>query len=484
MNGPVPGWSAGFASLDEELSLDALPVTGRFPDWLSGSLLRVGPARFEAGGRSVAHWFDGLAMLHRFGFERGRVSYRNRFLRSDAFEAVERTGRVAHSGFMTDPCRTLFGRVASWFGNDATDNANVAVALAGGVATAMTETPLAVEFDPDTLETLGRPAPGARSDAPGAHVGTAHPMRAGSRTYTYTVRMGRRSVYRVLVEERGARRVLAEIPCPRPAYMHSFGLSARHLVLAEWPLRVNPVRLKFSADPFIRNYRWEPALGTRLTVLDRTDGTVAARARAPARFAFHHVAAHETGGALAVDFVAYPDASIIEALGLERLRRGEPLDAVGTLVRARVPLGAGAGGGPVPDVALETLSDARLELPRIDERARAANRAPRAVWGVGLTRPGQFIDDLTRIGLGPDGAEVRVDKWHEPGRHPGEPVFVPRPGARGEGDGALLSLVLDAPANRSFLLALDARTLDELGRATLPHAVPFGFHGEHVPGAA
>jgi carotenoid cleavage dioxygenase-like enzyme len=51
-----------------------LPVRGELPAWLEGTLLRTGPSKFEVGTRTYNHWFDGLAMLHRFGFGRGRVS--------------------------------------------------------------------------------------------------------------------------------------------------------------------------------------------------------------------------------------------------------------------------------------------------------------------------------------------------------------------------------------------------------------------------
>jgi carotenoid cleavage dioxygenase-like enzyme len=39
--------------------------------------------------------------------------------------------------------------------------------------------------------------------------------------------------------------------------------------------------------------------------------------------------------------------------------------------------------------------------------------------------------------------------------------------------------VLDATAGTSFLLVLDAGDLTELARARVPHAVPFGFHGNY-----
>ena len=44
----------------------------------------------------------------------------------------------------------------------------------------------------------------------------------------------------------------------------------------------------------------------------------------------------------------------------------------------------------------------------------------------------------------------------------------------------LLSLVLDGAAGTTFLLVLDARTLAEIGRAQVPHHIPFGFHGQYA----
>jgi beta,beta-carotene 9',10'-dioxygenase len=68
--------------------------------------------------------------------------------------------------------------------------------------------------------------------------------------------------------------------------------------------------------------------------------------------------------------------------------------------------------------------------------------------------------------------------WSEDGCFPGEPVFVASPDAREEDDGVLLSVVLDGHTGRSFLLVLDAHSLDELARAEVPHHIPFGFHGQ------
>jgi carotenoid cleavage dioxygenase-like enzyme len=55
---------------------------------------------------------------------------------------------------------------------------------------------------------------------------------------------------------------------------------------------------------------------------------------------------------------------------------------------------------------------------------------------------------------------------------------VPHPEGAAEDDGLVLSVVLDPDAERSFLLVLDAASFEERVRATVPHAIPFGFHGQ------
>src|SRR4051812_23047414 len=145
--------TAGFADQDEELALDSIPVAGGLPDWLTGELIRVTPAKFDTQPKGMRHWFDGLAMLHRFGIENGRVSYANRFIRSNAYDKAD-SGKPVGAGFATDPCRSIFKRVQAFFSPEFTDNANVNLVKLGERYVAMTETPLPVEFDPRTLETL------------------------------------------------------------------------------------------------------------------------------------------------------------------------------------------------------------------------------------------------------------------------------------------------------------------------------------------
>jgi carotenoid cleavage dioxygenase-like enzyme len=96
-------------------------------------------------------------------------------------------------------------------------------------------------------------------------------------------------------------------------------------------------------------------------------------------------------------------------------------------------------------------------------------------------------------------------EWWERGVYVEEPRVVRHPeagdpveGGPGDGDaadgeaddedwgddedrGVVLAPALDVDAERSMLLVFDARTLEELARAPLPHHHPFGFHGRFFP---
>jgi beta,beta-carotene 9',10'-dioxygenase len=105
-----PPYYLGFTTLASETRVDALPLRGVVPGWLKGTLVRTGPARFEVGNRTYNHWFDGLAMLHGFGFASGRVSYANRYLQSRSYQEAMARGTISRGEYATDPCRTLFQR--------------------------------------------------------------------------------------------------------------------------------------------------------------------------------------------------------------------------------------------------------------------------------------------------------------------------------------------------------------------------------------
>jgi beta,beta-carotene 9',10'-dioxygenase len=454
--------TSGFDSLDHETRVERLPLEGRLPDWLQGSLVRTGPAKWEVGSQTMRHWFDGFAMLHRFGISGGEVSYANRFLQTKAYRAAEEKGEIVYSEFATDPCRSLFARVTSMFSPKLTDNANVNLVKLGERYITMTETPIPVEFNGETLETAGV------AYKPPGMLTTAHPHldRASGGMLNYAAKVGPRNSYRFfhLAPDAEKPRVIGQLPVKQPAYMHSFGLTERWLVLGEFPLVVNPISIPLSGRPYIENYRWKPDLGTRFTLIDRSTGEATGPFETDPFFCFHHVNAYEKDGAVIVDACTYENSQIVEDLYLERLREGKPA-ARAEMRRFRIDLDS-------RKVGHEQLAEG-LELPRINYGAN--NERPyRYAWGIDAESG--WLDRIVKV----DTAERKTIAWSEDGCSPGEPVFVAKPDSDAEDAGVLLSVVFDARSGNSFMLVLDAADLTELARAEAPHHIPYGFHGQFV----
>ena len=79
-----------------------LQVTGELPDDLYGVYLRntenpLHPAIVRY------HPFDGDGMIHKVSFRDGKVSYRNRFVRTDGLLAEQEAGRSLWAGLAENP---------------------------------------------------------------------------------------------------------------------------------------------------------------------------------------------------------------------------------------------------------------------------------------------------------------------------------------------------------------------------------------------
>ncbi len=463
-----PGFNLAFKSLEQETVLPRIDLDGKLPRWLTGTLLRNGPALFEIGEEKFNHWFDGLAMLHAFSFKGGRVSYRNRFLRSSQYWAWQREGRIKFSELATDPapdpCRQIFSGVSTLPVLGRIPNANVTIEKLAGQFRAHTEVPVPVRFNPKFLNTMGI----GDAERMQGKLGTAHPHfdpETGER-FSYEVELVPPSGLRVISEKGNRRRELAFIPQAMPGYLHSFGLTRRFVVIVSQPFNFNLGKfLGPDRGPIITNYEWQPDEPTRIILVDRRRGGVVRTVETDAFFAFHHINAYERDGKVIVDVCAHKDAGVIDALYLKKIRKGNKVPQA-RYRRFEIKLSNGR-------MSQRNLIGPHIELPQ-KNYDRVNGRPYRYAYGVGVKKGSStFIDQLVKADVKKGEAKI----WRERGVYPGEPVFVARPGARAEDDGVILSVVLDGIRRRSGLLVLDARNMEEIARASVPHHIPFGFHG-------
>ena len=117
------------------------------------------------------------------------------------------------------------------------------------------------------------------------------------------------------------------------------------------------------------------------------------------------------------------------------------------------------------------LTDASFDLPMLNGEYRG--KPYRFVYGVSDHGKGVWWNGLIKVDL--ETGEKK--EWYQAGHYPSEPNFIARPGSEAEDDGVLLSTVLAGDLNTSYLLVLNATTMEPMGRALAPHFLPFPSHG-------
>ncbi len=457
------------AELEAEVSNLPLKVTGKIPSWLKGTMVRNGAVTVSINGKSNEHWFDGLAMLHAFSFDQGHVNYTNKFLRTDAYTTVFEKGSLNYIGFASDPCRSLFKSFFNFFIPHSTlplHNANVNVAKLADHYVALTEIPLPVKFDPQTLDTLG--VLNYQDDLPKEKCWeSAHPHHHVNQkqTLNYLIKYGRKSYYTLYSIQDGSstRSIISEVEVKEPAYMHSFALTENYIILTEFPLVVKPLDLITKGQGFIKNFTWQPKRGTQFIVINRHDGSVKGKYITKPFFAFHHANAFERDGKIHLDCVTYEDATIITDLNIDPSKRTRET-ALGYIKRFSLSPESG-------EFTIEPLFSKPCEFPRINQ---AYDSLPYTYCYVA-----DFSDLNKNAALHKINTETKqVVTWQEEGCIPGEPLFIAAPNSQKEDDGVVLCIIIDEKSHQSFLLILDGNSFQEIGRAHAPHLIPAGLHGQ------
>ncbi|XP_062418371.1 beta-carotene 15, 15-dioxygenase 2, like isoform X2 [Pungitius pungitius] len=454
---------------------DPVPTTiqGTIPTWINGSFLRNGPGKFEFGKDSYTHWFDGMALMHRFHICEGNVTYSSRFLRSDSYVCNSEKNRIVVSEFgtvaMPDPCKNIFARFFSRFQiPKATDNASVNFVKYKGDYYVSTETNYMRRVDPQSLETKEKVD---WSKYIAVNSATAHPHydREGA-TYNMGNSYGKSGFFYNIIrvpppEEKAAAAegsadlTGASVICsirasePRkPSYYHSFVMSENYIVFVEQPIKLDLLKFmlyKIQGKSFHKVMTWEPQYDTIFHLVNRHTGQFynSLCRNLPRRYVLP----------LTVDGKTPMDQNLVTSSNYKATaKKTKPQEVYMTHEELYDDKLLQYGG---------------LEFPQINYDQHNG-RAYRYFYSCGFGHV--FSDSLLKMDV--HTKELKV--WRYPGLYPSEPVFVASPKATEEDDGVILSVIITPREEKStFLLVLDAKTFTELGRAEVPVNIPYGTHG-------
>ncbi|XP_045147677.1 retinoid isomerohydrolase [Echinops telfairi] len=327
MEHPAGGYKKLFETVEELSSPLTAHVTGRIPLWLSGSLLRCGPGLFEVGSEPFYHLFDGQALLHKFDFKEGHVTYHRRFIRTDAYVRAMTEKRIVLTEFGTcafpDPCKNIFSRFFSYFrGVEITDNALVNIYPVGEDYYACTETNLITKVNPETLETIKQVDLCNYVSVNGA---TAHPhIESDGTVYNIGNCFGKNFsiAYNIVKipplqadkqDPISKSEVVVQFPCSdrfKPSYVHSFGLTPNYIVFVETPVKINLFKFLSSWSLWGANYmdcfESNETMGVWLHIADKKRRKYLNNKYRTSSFnLFHHINTYEDNGFLIADLCCW-----------------------------------------------------------------------------------------------------------------------------------------------------------------------------------
>jgi carotenoid cleavage dioxygenase-like enzyme len=451
-----------FAPVAEEVVVRDLAILeGEVPRDLHGVYVRIGPnPRHAPLGRY--HWFDGDGMVHGVHFADGKVTYRNRWVRTEGFRREEAAGRALWRGIME---RAVDNPVDM----PEKDTANTDLAFHRGQLLALWyRCGVPHALDPITLETLRiEDFGGTLRRRVSAH---ARADEATGELMIFDYGSEPPYMHYGIVGTDGRVQHCVPIDLPGPRLPHEIAITEHHSILMDLPLFNDPEAARRGRHRIV----FDRSLPARFGVIPRRGQPGEVRwFEAEPCYIYHSINAWEGDGTIVLDAcrVLEPQPAVTGAGPLAQMLTYLRLDA--HVHRYRFDLRTGR-------THEERLDDANVEFPAINRRYTGR----RARFGYTMrisSEPTLRFDGITRYDL--EGGTARTYRFG-PGRWGSEVGVAPRVGARAEDDGYVVSFVRDEGADSTEVVVLDAAEIERgpVVRLRLPVQVPLGFHANWIPG--
>jgi carotenoid cleavage dioxygenase len=463
--GQHPYMTGAFAPNHVELNATELEVIGTVPERLDGVYLRntQNPVHQPRG---TYHVFDGDGMLHLLSFRRGRVEYRNRFIRTHAFEAEQAAGRALYAGLIDRP--SLAERPGWGARGGLRDSAATDVIVHAGLALAtFYQCGEPYRLDARTLAMRGVSDWGAQVLPDGGI--SAHPKVCPRTGDLLFFNYSKQAPYLHYGEvDRHDRLVhYVPVPLPGPRLPHDMSFTEHHAILNDFPLHWDESLLAQGRHKLV----YHADRPSRFAVVPRRHApqTGIRWFEASPTYVLHWLNAWEEETPQGTEIVlhGYHQATPMPQGGYDNTGATlGPARYGPTLYEWRFNLATG-------QTRERRLSEQLLEFGMVN--ARFWGRPHRYTYSM-VAHPGSFLFDGIVRHDRLTGQTQRYDFGE--GRFGSESPFAPCHDAVAEDDGYVVSFVTDMNADRSECVVLDARDLARgpVARILLPHRISSGTH--------
>lgn len=467
---PSKTLTLAYASQLTEASIDNLDVKGEIPKWLLGSFVSTGPAQFEVGSTQLDHWLDGFAMLKKFHFQDGKVTFKNNFIRSQQYVKSNALGKLYRNEFSTKSTLPLLKKLSITLQDILTgygyDNCNVNTTGIANDFISMTETSTHIQFNLDDLNTLGA---FQFSDKLQGELSCAHP-HFDSKTGEFinvTIKIGFTSNYHIYKANPNTKKqeLVQTYTSKDLFYMHSFSITENYVILFKTPLIINKTKLLLGT-PFNQSLTWQKENPSIFVIINRQNGSIQEIEADESFVCLHSINAFEQNQELILDLICYGIENPYNYLYLKNLRSENPILPKTETRRYVLDLISEKSHHSV-------ISKDILEFPRINYHLNNGKKY-HFFYSTKITSLNEkFFNAIQKI----DVLNGKTKFFEKQNYYPSEAIFVANPKDANEDGGVLLSIGFNATTNTSSLIIVDAGTLEELAEIYLPFPIPFGLHG-------
>ena len=452
----------------EELDTPDLECIGEIPKDFSGIYLRNGPNQRHAP-YGLHHWFDGDGMIHSAEFKEGKVSYRNKWIKTKSLAKESEEGRSIWPGLMDTPDRDL---KTSW-GSDLwlKDNSNTDIAIhAGKAITTFYQCGEAYQLDPVTLNTLGS----IDLESQGARLMSAHCMNDESNGdllfFDYAVKPPYMTYGVINKESQLVNFTPIELPGAR--LPHSMAFTPNYSILMDLPMFWDPELL--AKD--LHKVSFYPEMQSRFGILNRmASGDTIRWFDADPCYIYHIINFWEEENEVILDVCRMsspvPSQEVRQKLSgpYGTMLAWLKLDACYHRYRFNLETG---------ETKEETIGGLLSEFPVINNRY--GGLCSRYSYHVTLADTDVILfDGIIKM----DSITGSVEQYKFPqGSFGSEMQFAPRDYSRKEDDGYLILFVTNIESKKGEIQIFSAEDLTKgpLCRLIVPQQIPPGFHSSFV----
>ena len=459
--GKHPYMTGPFAPNYEELNASELEVIGEVPERLDGVYLRntQNPVHQPRG---VYHPFDGDGMLHMLSFRRGKVEYRNRFVRTTAFCQEQAAGRALYAGLIDRPS---VAELPGWGarGGLRDSAATDVIVHAGSALATFYQCGEPWRIDARTLATKGTSEWGANVLHDGGI--SAHPKVCPRTGDLLFFNYSKNAPFMHYGEVDRFDRLVhyVPVPLPGPRLPHDMCFTENFAILDDFPLHWDETLLAQGRHKLV----YHGDRPSRFAVVPRRHAPQTGIRWFEARptYVLHWLNAWEEDSEIVMH--GYHQATPMPTGGYDNTGATLGPERYGpTLYEWRLDLASG-----------------RTRERRLDDRYLEFGMVNSQFWGKPyrysysmLAHPGAFLfDGILRYDHVT--GESQQFMFGE-GRFGSESPVAPCHDSKSEDDGYVVSFVTDMKADRSECVVLDARDIARgpVARIILPHRISSGTH--------